>query len=446
MKREYTRPGLSSYFLKELLCKREILINPDWKEIESSLERVQRACRKNRLKPDDVKKTWKQFRRGGARSPSIGAIKCPNSYGYEMETTLFQVVEIAPDLTGVIIGREPTYPGTSTVIPISSGSNAPGKWQQQVVTAFWTHLNDQDIEEIHQKALVWLMTSTENALNELGSTNPRRARRRELQLQRLFRGVKPEFVSEFSNELRNTVALLNRDNLERISWKEFQIARPSLSKRYQKDLLGFIRNGYISTEELQSYVDDHQRYGLSLDSWCGPQKTFRNSQIVFRITASRLYEAIGRKGTSYMKLISTIKSDSESSYHPTTTNTVGWIRVHVDDENKISFIDEVQSDVMEYLYEIVQSKDSNADIASEILKEIKDWHLHAFATVQHWSRSIGYTTAIHSKQSAFSGSRNMTPSDRKWQTYYQSLIKGKQLVETAVHGYPGPIFLDTNVV
>lgn len=446
MKREYTRPGISSSFLKELLCKREILINPDWDEIESSLERVQRSCRKNRLKSDDAKKIWKQPRRVGGESPSIGAIQCPRSYGYEMETTLFQVVEIAPDLTGVIIGREPTYPGKRTVIPISSESVAPSKWVQQVVTAFWTHLSDQEIEEIHQKAIVWVMTSIEDALNELALTNARRARRRELQLRRLFRGVKPEFVSEFSNELRKVVALLNRDNLDRISWKGFQTLRPSLSKRYQKDLLGFIRNGYISTQELQSYVDDHRRYDLSLDSWSGPQRIFKNPQIVFRITASKLYDAIGRKGSSYVNLISTIRSNSETTYHPTTANTVGWIRVHVDDENRISFIDEVQSDVMEYLYAIVQSKDSNADVANELLKEIRDWHFHAFATVQHWSRSIGYTAAIHSKQSAFSGSRKMTPSERKWQIYYQSLIKGKHLVETTVPGYPGPIFLDTHFV
>lgn len=435
MKREFTRPEISSSFLKELLGKREILINPDWEEIESALKRVQRACRKNLLKADDAKGIWKKSRRVGGKSPSIGVIECPKSYGYEMETTLFQVVEIALDLTGVIIGRESTYPGTRTAIPITSGSGYPAKWLQQVVTAFWTHLTDQEIEEAHQQAIVWVMKKS-------AAASARRAWRRELQLQRLFRGVKPEFVSEFSNELCTTVALLNRDGLERISWKEFQVLRPSLSKRYQKNLLGFIRKGYVYTKELQSYVDDHQRYALSLDSWTGPQRIFNDPQILFRITASRLYEAIGCRGPIYRNLVSAFRILSEHSFHPTTADTVGWIRVHIDDENRICFIDEVQSDVMEDLYASIQREGRNVDVARGFYREIKDWHLHAFATVQHWSRSIGYTVAIHSKQSAFSGERGMTPSERKWQTYYQSLIKGKQLVETVVPGYPGPIFLD----
>lgn len=440
MKREFTRPDISPSVLKELLGKREILINPDWEEIESSLKRVQRACRKNRLTADVAKNIWTISRQVGGKSPSIGAVECPYAYGYEMETTLFQVVAIAPELTGVIIGREPTQPGTRTAIPVTAGSPSPSKWAEQVLTAFWTHLSDQEIEEVNQRAIVWTMTS----IQKLTRSRGRRARRRQLQLLGLFRGVKPEFVSEFSNEICKTVELLNQHGLTRIRWKEFQFLLPSFSGRYKKDLLGFIRDGYITTEGLKSYVDDHERYALNLGSWNGQQRIFADPQLVLRITASRLYDSICWKGPRHMKLISTLRSLATSFFHPATADTVGWIRVHVDDENWISFIDEVQSDVMEHLYSIVRKDDSNADVASELLKEIRDWHFHAFSTVQHWSRSIGYTVAIHSRRSASKAARGKTRSERKWQTYYQSLIKVNRLVETVVPGYPGPIFLDTN--
>jgi hypothetical protein len=442
MKREYIRPGLSGNFKKEMLGKGEVLINPDLEEVQKTLEQVQKSCRKNILTTDDVLDVWNQFHHEFVESPYVGDLSCPRNYGYDMEGSFIQIVELTSELMGVLIKREITPPGMRTIIPISVDiESKPRKWLNEVVTAFWTHLTDEDIELVYERALMQAMAPDEQDT----SNSAHGYKRRLLQMQLLCRGNKPQFISELRNALQQIVAQMTVEERERIAWRDFQKKWPSLSARYQRDLLGLMRQGYLFSEDLLSYAaeDLDSRYQLSLDFWKGPQRTFPVCQILFRFGARHTWDTIAKKSLIHQDLVNHLMTFSENSLHPTTQYTVGWIRVHVDDTNRMCFIDEVQSDVMEFLYEEKTANEKTANVAVEILKEIDDWMMHGFATVQRWGHSIGYRTAIHSKESAFNcKNRDMTPSDRKWGTYYQLLIKHYKLELEQFNLYPGKIYVE----
>lgn len=198
-------------------------------------------------------------------------------------------------------------------------------------------------------------------------------------------------------------------------------------------------------DDLLKYVQESldSRFQLSLDFWKGPQRTFKVCQILFRFGAQNIWDLLSKKSQLHNQIISELQEMSVNSSHPTTRYTIGWFRVHVDDLNRLCFIDEVQSDVMESLYEEKFHDEKKGKVSLEILKEIDDWMIHGFATIQRWSHSIGYRTAIHSKESAHNFQReDMTPSDRKWNTYYQSLIKHYKLEIEQFEIYPDRIFVE----
>ena len=106
--------------------------------------------------------------------------------------------------------------------------------------------------------------------------------------------------------------------------------------------------------------------------------------------------------------------------------------------NHLIFIDEVQSDVMEWLWAEARARQCQA--AAVIARALQDWLFHGYATVQHWSHSIGYRLATHSKASAArKASQGMTTSEWKWNVDCHSLIDRYGLVERQVKGYPAPI-------
>jgi len=441
MTRNFTRPGISDFELKELQGKRQILINPDWDDIEKSLNLVQKRTRKSQIEISDAKEAWNLFHDEGIEPTPLGIAHCPSSYGYDKEGTLLQIVDIAPELVGVVIGHEKTPPGMNTIIPVNAQRNNPRQWANEVITTFWTHLTDEEIQSIHEKAFLWAMEP-----GSLAQWNEQRRiqikRRRRLQLQQLIKGTKPKYISEFSLAIQNISRDLKSARIEQISWREFQTKWMSIARRYQREFLGMIVKGHINRNSLENYVENQQRYALSLDFWSGQQKIFPVKQVVFRIESSKIIERIKMKGPNYKYLLGLVEMN-ELGPHPTTAKTIGWLRVHIDDNRKLCFIDEVQSDLMEDLYKLKSSESEEGNFAKEILKEIDDWHLHGFATVQHWSHSIGYKTGMHSLQSALNREqKGMTPSDRKWQMYYQTLIKHFKLVEILYKEYRGNIFIE----
>ena len=133
-------------------------------------------------------------------------------------------------------------------------------------------------------------------------------------------------------------------------------------------------------------------------------------------------------------------------WHPGQSNCVGWIRVHIDDENKLCFVDEVQSDTVEELSAYL--RDNLSDLSSAQIRSIKDylqavkqWHVHGMSCLMQWVSEIGYDLGMHSRESAKASKHGMTPSDRKWNTYYGAFIKRYSMQSTVVDGYPAPIWV-----
>ena len=58
-----------------------------------------------------------------------------------------------------------------------------------------------------------------------------------------------------------------------------------------------------------------------------------------------------------------------------------------------------------------------------------------------WVSEIGYDLGINSRESAKASKHGMTPSDRKWNTYYHAFIKRYSMQSTVVDGYPAPIWV-----
>ncbi len=442
MARNFVRPEISRPFLKELLGKRQILINPDWADIRQALALVQKGCRTNKLAEPVVRQAWSEFQGSRQESARAGGFRCPLNYGYEMEGTLFQAVHITPTLTGVLVGRERAYPGDTCAFPVTASSETPVAWRNQLITAFWTHLTDAEIEALYRDTVIRLLTA-EEAFNQPGGTHERgywarRQKLRALQLQQLFQGTEPGFVSEFSMALRTIATTLEALQISSVPWSQFKRQWPGFASRYQRDLLGLMQNARITLAGIRGYIDQNTTFGLSLDVWNGAQRLFSQPQIVFRLTAPAVFDALSRRNIRHQQLISRLMGMSENSLHPSTRHTVGWLRVHVDEMNQLIFIDEVQSDVMEWLWAEARARQCKA--AAEIARALQDWLFHGYATVQHWSHSIGYRLAMHSKASAArKAPQGMTTSERKWNVYYQSLINRHGLVERQVKGYPAPI-------
>ena len=278
MARDFVRPEISNLFLNELLGKRQILINPDWPEIKNALALAQKACRRNTLTESEVRQAWNEFQDANQELGQAGGFKCPVNYGYDMEGTIFQAVKITPQLTGVLIGRERAYPGESGAFPVSSDRESPVAWRNQVITAFWTHLTDEDIESIYRETVAVLMTAEDafirtNRPKDQGYRE-RIRQRRALQLQQLFQGTEPRFISEFSLALKSIAAELEGSEQAQIPWGQFKKRWPSLASRYQRDLLGLLRQSRITLEAIQRYIDHNTTFDLSLDVWTGPQRTF----------------------------------------------------------------------------------------------------------------------------------------------------------------------------
>lgn len=131
-----------------------------------------------------------------------------------------------------------TPPGMDTILPISvSIEDKPRKWINEIVTAFWTHLTDDEIEKVYQRGLLQTMA---NEGREVANSE-HQIKRRELQMQSLCRGNRPEFISELKNALLEIVSQMTDKDLVKIAWRDFQKKWPSLSKRYHREFLGLIR-------------------------------------------------------------------------------------------------------------------------------------------------------------------------------------------------------------
>ncbi len=432
---------LDAYSLQLLGDGAEVLINPEVAQITKALAKVQARTRTNRLTAEDAVAVFRRVAQEGQTSAHAGVKDCPQSFNFGISSTVIQVARLTDTMVGCSISRQQVLPGQRGVPPVSADPfENPRQWAKDIVTTFWTRLDDHDIAAIEQRAVSAAMQLA--ARRDWGDTHAHGAERagirRKLQLDALFRRTQPVYVSELALALRHIVDELKTSGEAEVTWRAFQLRWPSLASRYKRDLLGVFRQGLAQRQDLAEFRAGPPKYSLSFTTWSGAQRVFGGTQIVFQVRCSQLSTAEGAGHRSTFQLRKALREAADRSPHPVTPDTVGWFRVHVDDLHRLVFIDEIQSDVMEYLL----ARAAEGDAAAQMLaKELVDWQVNGYSTVRHWAAAIGYRVAMHSEQSA-AANADRTKSARKWNVYYGALIKRFGLALQSCTGYPGAIHID----
>lgn len=424
----------------------EVRLNPDPSWLGQALNRVQVRARTNRLTHEQAAEALRRVTIGGEASACVGLKDCPPSFRYPITTTQLVVARLDVDLVACAVGRREVMPGERCPPPVSANPiDEPRRWLQEVVTAFWTRLDDERIERLRRTT-----SSRTLAISAAGVGNDwrerargRAAAKRRLQVERLFRCAEPAYTTELEAALRRIADDLQGAGCQAITWRAFQQRWPSIATRYRRDLLQVFRRGTADVLALTTVSSDPGAFWLSFDTWDGPQTIFGGTQLVVQVCSTLFADDGESAARPPSVLVKQLREGALASSHPASAETVGWLRVHLDDHHQLAFIDEVQSDVVERLRAAARRGGDTG--ASTLLDAIDDWHLHGFSTVANWAVSIGYRVALHSQASA-ACIGGMTRSARKWNVYYAPLIKRQAMHLASFEGYPAPIWVDTGPV
>lgn len=432
----------------------QVALNPTREAAHKAVAKVQARCRKNLLSKKDIDSCMDAVVSRQAASQSIGVVNCPEWFEFGIDTTILQFLWITNEVLGMIALRYRVEPGQrlvadgsppqrgrpkNTTWPISIDPlRDPVGWHRQVIEHFWAHLDDQTEETLKRNRLVEVMRrAAERDSQHAERDAARRGRFRHLQIKSLFATTAPVYISELSAQLAGISAQLSASGTPEISWADFQRRWVSFSARYRRELLRIQKGGVLGVEDLRSYQPQSEKYTVSFDYWKGPQRIFPTEQLVFQMSAPAVINRWKSMGGNHAKLLRRLEKDSTSSPHPTTKSTVGWLRVHVDDMNRLGFVDEVQSDWYEWLRD--EQDKTLASAAVSMAEDIADWNLHGFAAVLRWCQIIGYQSGLHSRDTA-ARIEGYTPSDRKWNTYYKPIVTKFQLQPVVMAKYGGSIY------
>jgi hypothetical protein len=436
MAREFIRAGLTGAEIGDFLGPRRVLVAPGREEVDAALADMQRRCRTNCLKPADLDAAWNGVTNGRAVARA-GDWNCPRHFKYGIDGTVVEILRLVGGMIGVVIGRQRISPGTTSGYWTAAPGllkRAPEQWLSGVLDAFWMFLSDEEIRELENKAVLQAMENGVRQAERRAHLARERQRKRREQLEALFRGTRPQFVTELAVAVAEITITLSAEGRDSIRWADLKKRWPAVASRHQVDLLELVRDRSVSVDALRSLAG-RAAYLLRFSTWNGPQRSFSTSQLVFNINCPTAYARLRNRGEQ-TKILARWLRDARLRWHPGTATTIGWLRVHIDDDNKLCFVDEVQSDVLEDLRRVPP-----ADAISEFVTSVCDWHIHGFASVKRWAIEIGYRAGIHSRRSA-AAKKGMTKSDRKWYSYYAPIIKRFDLHEMEVTGYGAPVCID----
>ena len=411
---------LSSSEMKEILGRDQILINPSWPQVKKALATAQIRTRINRLSEQAVKQALKQVESGDEELVTLGVVTCPKKYLYDLSSTVFQAIRITEDLVGVFISRLSAPPGQATRPPLRHVSDTPTRWCNEVIDTFWTQLTEGQMDEIRQRRILSLL--------------PRSVTSMEI----LLGFTRPKFVSEATVALRDLAKKLQQDDRERISWAELKKFDQTTTTRFPQVLLSLAEGNRITTQSLLEYCDSSQRFGLAYRRWEGPSRIFDAPQLVINVQSPEIVRSTLEK----LPHNTTLLLQGVAAHHPTELDTIGWLRIHFDQTNQIIFIDEVQSDFLEEMRPF-QRDGRHSDhwrVAMEAATAAEPWARHGVATCLQWAREMGFRLGFHTWDSA-GRIHHMTPSPRKWTTYYGKLIKRFNFQPMDVPGYPEKIHI-----
>ncbi|HFD87477.1 MAG TPA: hypothetical protein ENJ35_07370 [Gammaproteobacteria bacterium] len=388
---------------------------------------------------NELESAWWSVVDGANEISCVGEWRCPGYYGYGIRGTVVQFVRIAPDLVGFYLDRQEIPPGACSRFPVSTfASSEDGQietderrkraldWMSSLLSVFWMYLTDDEIEFVEHRALTYVMEETLKRRHKKEAV--------EHILKSLINAGKPGFVSEFEYACRQIGQSMRKQGVSSIAWKRLQAEYPSVAERYKEQFLPMISGGKLTVEQLEK-VKYRSSYEIRLSVWRGGYAIEDVPQLVIEVRNSGIHEGYVEQGGQYEMVSRKLREVAAMPRHPGTENTIGWLRIHIDNEQKICFVDEVQSDALEAALAI------GNEPARLFVKECRDWNLHGFATVCKWAMDIGYRAAIHSRESV-QARAYMTQSDRKWNTYYRSIIHRFGLKKCVFPGYSMPLWVD----
>jgi len=498
MARQYLRPEFASN--PRLLVRIEpenacILINPTADELVDGLREVEKGTRKNKLHEVRLRRLFDNAHAEGFSSEWMDTIDhVPDNYGYELLHTQAAACWLGPDLLGFILKRARTPAGYTPAppiydLPVTDENYDPNKWLESVGTVFWSRLTDLEIEQLSNRALLqWILVRNRKRWEEAAHQrelhlrnltkkrlSPEEKRRRDERLdqraderwheqhrndlaqrecdekhrlqkekelaailEELFMGQSPAFVSQFEDACRIMCEQLTARGEDRIVWRELKQCWPAYAGRFEHFFVPMISDGFVYRAALAN-VREHSFFTLSFRAWDGGMRLTEDCELVIRVNAEWLYRLLGNKNLTALKAVNEAIFANSNPWHPADAWTVGWLRVYVDDANKLIFVNEVQSDALESLRDAKVSLDPQE--IRRIEKALTPWQVHGFASVRQWARKIGFRAALHSKESA-GAIPGMTRSERKWNTYYEPLIKQFGLHSEILTGYPAAIMVE----
>ena len=438
MARKYTRPELSAEDIELFQPGKCVMINPSLADVALALKKTEKGCRKNKLPLHEAQEAWQSVNDQQALGSGAGEWSCSARFKYGLQGTVFQAVRLSEELVGLFCDRQEVKPGESSSFPVPVFDEQDKQenltlWLSSVLQVFWMYLSDDEIDQIEQDYVQRVMLNAAISEEKEAIAKARKKELRKKILDSLFRGVVPGFVSIYQESCMRIARELREEGTDNISWNQLKKTQQSLVAKYQPELVQLVENNTISIEKLES-VKDKTPYIISFSLWTGMQRLFHQPQIALGIRNPVIHREFNKLGGEHKAISDKLKKTAGVTCHPGTATTIGWLRIHVDDENKLCFVDEVQSDTLEAARQI------DNDAANEFLKQCSDWHIHGFATIYQWARDIGYQVAIHSRESA-AEKPGMTTSDRKWNTYYRPIIKRFGLKEVSVDDYPAKIWV-----
>ncbi|MCC5828338.1 MAG: hypothetical protein JJU36_02715 [Phycisphaeraceae bacterium] len=426
-----------------------------------------------------VERVWTKVVQQNEFSAHAGEWNCPNEFKYPIHVTVMQMVRLSKSLIGMYIDTQTLHPGESSRLPVihctpELRSRSVRRWLKEVEYEFgryltesqWKEINDeanaeQNEEREKRQALVAekprprteeeaarserlerrMAEMREKRLAKRRATDRRRRAwaKSKRDVMRLFGDYLPDdhdgrAADEVAFALGSIADTLTAESKPAIRWRELKQRWPSVTDRFRNDIMWLDLPDPISVERLRN-ICGGQEFKLSTSVWESWQRIFAVPQLVVHVCAFDAYRDLRIREDSGMN-DTEIKDLNPHFKH--VEDAVGWLRVHVDTKNQLFFVDEVQSDVIEAL------RKRRGPAGDQFISATSRWHLFGFGNLCRWAMDAGFRAAIHSRESAAT-IPGMTKSDRKWNEYYQSIIKRFRLVLAEMDGYPGPIHVQKSV-
>lgn len=212
-------------------------------------------------------------------------------------------------------------------------------------------------------------------------------------------------VSKEYDAVRNVYQRFEDNDLDSVSWKDFQKYFQQFAQKYNK-LFTEIRHNkpQVTKADLKAWLDNNQPksedYSVEYDRYNDPENMWRDvEQVVLKINTGAKADRILAQDPILKKYIDMVAQGGEQSGHPVSRNTVGWLRLDFIDEDWL-LVDEVQSDLVNSVVQveqIVEAEDfeayvaqlNNAHVIEQVREKVSE---ERFDGIRNYFQQQGYTS------------------------------------------------------